>query len=98
MHPRDPFVIGNWLFLELRTPHFTAGTTTSEASAEDLHDKLAATKLAIEPFQRQLADAHVGRENTTADPQGGHQLDDTLPFQISQVLKVLNGYDRYKNA
>jgi hypothetical protein len=45
-----------------------------------------------------LADAHVGRENTTVDPQGGHQLDDTLPFQISQVLKVLNGYDRYKNA
>jgi hypothetical protein len=43
-----------------------------------------------------LADAHVSQENTTTDPLGGHQLDDTLPFQISQVLKVLNGYDRYK--
>jgi hypothetical protein len=43
-----------------------------------------------------LADAHVSQENTTTDPLGGYQLDDTLPFQISQVLKVLNGYDRYK--
>jgi hypothetical protein len=43
-----------------------------------------------------LADAHVGQENTTVDPLGGYQLDDTLPFQISQVLKVLNGYGRYK--
>jgi hypothetical protein len=43
-----------------------------------------------------LADAHVGQENTTADPLSSYQLDDTLPFQISHVLKVLNGYDRYK--
>jgi hypothetical protein len=43
-----------------------------------------------------LVDAHVGRGNITADPLGGYQLDDMLPFQISQVLKVLNGYDRYK--
>jgi hypothetical protein len=51
------------------------------------------TKLEIESLQRQLANAHVGQENTTANPLGGYQLDDTLPFQISQVLKVLNGYD-----
>jgi hypothetical protein len=68
----------------------------TEASAEELHDQLATTKLEIEPLQRQLVDAHVGRGNITADPLGGYQLDDTLPFQISQVLKVLNGYDRYK--
>jgi hypothetical protein len=43
-----------------------------------------------------LADAHVGQENITADPLGGYQLDDTLPCKISQMLKVLNGYDRYK--
>ena len=67
----------------------------TEASAEELHDQLAITKLEIESLQRQLADAHVGQENTTADPLGGYQLDDTLPFQISQVLKVLNGYYRY---
>jgi hypothetical protein len=54
------------------------------------------TKLEIESLQRQLADAHVGQENTTADPLGGYQLDDTLPFKISQVLKILHGYDRCK--
>jgi hypothetical protein len=54
------------------------------------------TKVEIESLQRQLADANVGQENTTANPLGGYQLDDTLPFQISQVLKVLNGYDRCK--
>lgn len=68
----------------------------TEASAEELHDQLAITKLEIESLQRWLADAHVGQENTTANNLGGYQLDDTLPFQISQVLKVLNGYDRYK--
>lgn len=81
----------------LRTPHFSAGEdNVTEASAEELHNQLTVTKLEIESLQRQLADAHVGQENTTADPLGGYQLDDTLPFQISQVLKVLNGYDRYK--
>ena len=68
----------------------------TEASAEELHDQLAIRKLEISSLQRQLADAHVGQENITAEPLGGYQLDDTLPFQISQVLKVLNGYDRYK--
>ena len=53
-------------------------------------------KLEIESLQTQLADAHVGRENTTTNPLGGYQPNDTLPFQISQVLKVLSGYDRYK--
>jgi hypothetical protein len=67
----------------------------TEASAEELHYQLVITKLEIESLQWQLADAHVGQENITADPLGGYQLD-TLPFQISQVLKVLNGYDRYK--
>jgi hypothetical protein len=43
-----------------------------------------------------LAGAHFGQKNTTADPLGGYQLDDMLPFPISQVLKVLNGYGRFK--
>ena len=68
----------------------------TEASAEEPHDQLAITKLEIESLQRQLADAHVSQENTTVGPLGGYQLDDTLPYQISQVLKVLNGYYRYK--
>jgi hypothetical protein len=68
----------------------------TEASAEELHYQLVITMLEIESLQWQLADAHVDQENITADPLGGYQLDDTLPFQISQLLKVLNGYDRYK--
>jgi hypothetical protein len=65
-----------------------------EPSVEELHEQLAAKQSEIESLQKQLADAHIGQQNATTDPEGGYQLDDMLPFQISQVLRVLNGYDR----
>src|SRR5256885_2715167 len=63
---------------------------------EELHDQLAVRESEIKSLQKQLAYARPSHQIPTTDPQGGYQLDDMLPFQISQVLKVLNGYDRNK--
>jgi hypothetical protein len=67
----------------------------SEPPEEELDEQAAVQRSEIESLPEEVAmDAHISQPEITTELNGGYQLDDMLPFQISQVLRVLNGYER----
>lgn len=65
-----------------------------QMAEEEFHSQPAAQQHEIEAVQVGLGDVHKPQSRTTAEPKSGHEFDDVMPFQISQVLMVLNGCDR----
>ena len=64
---------------------------------EELETELAVKETEIESLRGHLAATRVDQEQgTKVEPPSRYQLDDMLPFQISQVLRVVNAYERNK--